>query len=604
MHNSLKETVLQSVDLVDVVGERISLTRKGKDFVGLCPFHPDHTPSLSVSAKKQIFKCWSCGAGGDVIKFVQMYDHVDFREALLILARRAGIDTASMRHDPQASALRDKLRQATEWARSHFQRNLWSTPAGEAAVAYARRRGLNDETMKRHGLGFAPDAWDDVLKAANKVSIQPETLEQAGLVAKSDKGKIYDRFRNRLMFPICDGSGRPIAFGGRTLGDDPAKYLNSPETPLFSKSRVLYGLDLARKAVEEHQEAIVVEGYLDAVLLRQYGFEQAVATLGTALTDAHVKLLRPLTETVVFCFDGDQAGQKAADRAVETALRHNIRVRVALLTQWKDPADCVTEAGAEAFAGVLKSAIDALQFKWSLMVKSFGDQPRTRRIAAEEFLRFVAEISAAGGLNPLDQGLLVGRLSDLLALPTASVYGLLVKAKAATKREASSITPDTLDDTSAYTASIRGLPAGLVTAVEGLFGVLLTDSKFSGLVDGAFQTAVGYSEPWRRLHLICRQLQDEFGDFTRADVLARCEDSELCELASRSCAQVDEATPLDVALRLAHERLRLELDSLQRNDLRGRLQKAQADDAGGEQAFRSLLEVGRRQNAVLPTENP
>jgi DNA primase len=266
MDNSLKDKVLEATDIVEVVGERVTLTRRGKDFVGLCPFHPDHKPSLAVSPSKQIFKCWSCGAGGDAIRFVQLRDRVDFREALVTLARRAGIELRSSPADRQSAELREQLQAAVIWARQHFQRNLLSAPGGQHALAYALQRGLTPQTIERHGLGLAPDAWDDLLNAARRTGLRLEVLQQAGLIATNESGKTYDRFRNRLIFPIADALGRPVAFGGRTLGDDPAKYLNSPETVLFSKSRVLYGLDLARSSIEERKAVIVVEGFLDAAL--------------------------------------------------------------------------------------------------------------------------------------------------------------------------------------------------------------------------------------------------------------------------------------------------------------------------------------------------
>ena len=258
-------------------------------------------------------------------------------------------------------------------------------------------------------------AWDDLLTAARKTGLSEEALQRAGLITTNEKGRTYDRFRNRLIFPISDGVGRPVAFGGRTLGDDPAKYLNSPETSLFSKTRVLYGLDLARQEMEAQNAAIVVEGYLDAVLLHQFGFKHTVAVLGTALTGAHVKLLKQRAEKVVLCFDGDQAGMRAADRALQASLVGGIDVKVAVLDAGMDPADCVLQRGREGFERALQSATDALEFKWTLTERSFGEaSPRARRAAIEALLEFVATVTAAGGIDPLGQGLLVRRISDML----------------------------------------------------------------------------------------------------------------------------------------------------------------------------------------------
>ena len=353
MHNSLKERVLESIDIVDVIGERVSLARKGREYVGLCPFHDDHRPSMSVSPQKQIFKCWSCGVGGDVIKFVQLSQRVEFKEALAILARRAGIELRRSSSDERSAALREQARETLSWARSRFQRNLRETPGGKQAAEYAHTRGMTDATIERFRLGYAANSWDDLLAQSRQAGISQAVLQQAGLITTNEQGKTYDRFRNRLIFPINDALGRCVAFGGRTMGDDSAKYLNSPETALFSKSRVLYGLDAARQAISGAREAVVVEGYTVAVLLSQACVGNVLATLGTSLTDAHVKLLARLSDRVVMCFDSDEAGQRAADRAVETALRHRIDVLVTVMPEGQDPADFITGQGVDAFKRAL-----------------------------------------------------------------------------------------------------------------------------------------------------------------------------------------------------------------------------------------------------------
>lgn len=602
MHNSLKDKVLESTDLVDVVGERVSLKRRGKEYVGLCPFHNDHKPSLSVSPKKQIFKCWSCGAGGDVIKFVQMLDRVDFREALAKLARRAGIDVREGPGDRAVAGRRDLVRRAMKWAREVFRRSLHETAEGKAALEYALQRGIDEETIRRHGLGFAVDSWDHLLRAAERAQVPTAVLHDGGLIATNDSGKTYDRFRNRLVFPITDALGRVVAFGGRTLGDDPAKYLNSPETVLFSKSRVLYGLDLARKAIEERREVLVVEGYMDAVLLHQHGFEHTVATLGTALTDAHLRVLRPLADAVVLCFDGDQAGERAADRAVETALKSRIPVRVVVLSSGKDPADCLSASGAAGFESELKQSIDALQFKWRLTVRAFGDRDeRSRRAAVEDFLAFVAGVGTAGGIDPVEQGLLISRLSELLSVPAGTVYELLARAKSTVRRTTPSSAVSS-GETSEYEATIQGLPRAVVTAVEDVFAAVLNDASLMQNLEAPFEAAIAYCDTWQRLHAICSDLSEQRSDFGRKDVLGRCEDSALCELVSRCCSRANADDAPAVTLRAALERLGSEFDVLKMDALRGNLREPDNADKGAHRAFESLLAVSRKQHAVLPAE--
>jgi DNA primase len=599
MHNSLKEKVLESIDIVEVVGERVSLTRKGREYVGLCPFHDDHRPSLSVSPQKQIFKCWSCGAGGDVIKFVQLSHRVEFREALAILARRAGIELRRSPADDRSAADREQIRRAVAWARAHFQRNLRETPAGKLATGYARQRGMTDATIQRFGLGYAADAWDDLLSQARRAGLSQQVLRQAGLITTNEKGKTYDRFRDRLIFPICDSLGRCVAFGGRTLGDDPAKYLNSPETPLFSKSRVLYGLDLARRAIMASREVIVVEGYTDVVLLSQAGIENAVATLGTALTDAHMKLLAPLADRVVMCFDNDEAGLRAADRAVEGALRHRVETRVVIIPGGQDPADFVIGQGAEGFEWLLQSAIDALEFNWNRTVEAYSEAGRRgQRDAVEAFLRFVARVTQGGGIDPLDQGLLVGRLADMLGLPSGTVYELLAQAKVAAVRESSSQTPDT-SEMSAYDASIRALPAGLVSAVEESFGLALLGTEYLLALRDALDSAVRHCETWRHLHRMLGALREERGSYTRADVIRTCDDSAACELISRASTRVPSGTVDPEMCQPARHRLLSQLEVLQIGSLRGDLRADHRDANDRERAYRSLLDVAKRQHSVL-----
>jgi DNA primase len=600
MHNSLKEKVLESVDIVDLVGEHVALTRKGREYVGLCPFHDDHRPSLSVSPGKQIFKCWSCGAGGDVIKFVQLSQRVDFREALDILARRIGIEPHHQDNHDRSAALREQLRHALTWARAHFQRNFRETGGGKHAAAYARERGMNEATIARFGLGYAADAWNDLLAHATRAGISRDVLQQAGLVTATDNNRTYDRFRNRLIFPICDATGRPVAFGGRTLGNDPAKYLNSPETPLFSKSRVLYGLDQARKSITAAREAVVVEGYTDAVLLSQAGIEHVVATLGTALTDAHVKLLSSLSDRIIMCFDSDDAGLRAADRAVETALRHRVEVAVAVLEEGQDPADYVVKQGPEAFRSLLLSAIAALEFRWNRTLEAYrqGGQ-QGQRDALEAFLRFVARVTYQGAMDPvLDQGRLISRLSDLLALPAAVVYEHIAKARAAAARESSS-TALNVSDLSEYDLATRRLPQALVIAVEELFGLALSTPECFDELKEALAAGSRFCEPWGRLNRVIVSLVERRGSYAKADVIKSCDDAALCELVSRASTRAAPGPDNAEACRAVSERLMTELDLLQMEDLRGQLRPDAQEREAQERAFDSLRDVARRHHSVL-----
>ena len=604
MHNSLKEQVLESVEIVDVIGERVSLQRKGREYVGLCPFHDDHRPSMSVSPQKGIFKCWSCGAGGDVIKFVQLSQRVDFKEALLILARRAGIETSVTEVDQRAAQMRERGRNTLAWARTHFQNNLKATAGGRRAFDYSLQRGISETTIERFGIGFAADQWDDLLSNAGRVGISPEILNEVGLITTNENNKTYDRFRNRLIFPINDTTGRCVAFGGRTLGDDPAKYLNSPETPLFSKSRILYGLDLARKSITAAREVVVVEGYTDVVLLSQAGIDNVVATLGTALTDAHMKLLSHYTDRVVMCFDSDEAGLKAADRAVETALRHRVEVKVMVMGDGEDPADFVIGRGVDAFKSLLLSAIGALEFRWKRTVESFQHSgQRGQRDAIEAFLRFVARATLAGGINdPVDHGQLVNRLAGLLSLPSTTVFELLAKTKAGIAREKTEKADDIIDR-SGYDQVIQGVPLSIVATVEELFGLALSSPESFTEMEEALAAGSQFCEVWKLLIAIIEDLVVQQGHYTKADVIGCCNDAVLCELVSRTSERVGSGPVEADLVHATCEHLLSELDLLQMAQYSERLHRPGGDRSCQEQAFVSLCDVASRQHHVLGAEH-
>lgn len=571
MHNSLRDNVLERVDLLEVIGERVALKRKGKEYVGLCPFHDDHKPSMGVNPAKGIFKCWSCGAGGDVIKFVQLYERVDFKEALRQLAQRAGLELRNTPEQKAEDSRREQLRKVLAWAAQHFQRNLAAGGAGRAAREYARGRGLSDASLDRFQVGLAADAWDDLLSAARQARVPLDLLNEAGLTSTSQAGKTFDRFRNRLMFPIRDALGRVVAFGGRTLGNDDAKYLNSPETALFSKSRILYGYDQARDAIRKRGRVIVTEGYLDTVLLQQHGVEHAVATLGTALTDAHVKLLKPLVEDILLCFDGDEAGQRAADRGIDTSLRQSVRTRVVLFPDGTDPADCVQQGGVAALDEMLARAQDALEFKWSQTLTALnGGALNSRRDAIETFLRSVASACVAGKLDPIELGLLTRRISDLLALPGDQVYRLLAQQRENLQRGPAHEPGSEAVESDVYRLALADVPPALIPATEEIFGLLLEEGRFFDRLDETFAEAVGYCELWQQLFDIMRDTADATGTVTFPEVMARLDDTGMLELVQRVRERVGEVADRDPFFDGAMRRLREELDAIRITDLRGR----------------------------------
>jgi len=421
------DRVLQATDVVDLVSQHVALKKQGREFVGLCPFHEDHRPSMHVSPAKQIFKCFVCGAGGSAIQFLMQYEKLSFPEAVRALAERAHIaapDDAEA--GPRGDGLgKDELRNVTTWA-ARFYREQLQGPAGRAALDYARGRGLSDESIRRFGLGYAPDAWEALLTAGRKQGYSDRQLEAAGLVRRRDEGAgCYDRFRNRLLFPILDGMGRVIGFGGRALADDePAKYLNSPQTPLFDKSAQLYALNWARDAIVSTGTAVVVEGYLDALIPLQAGVGNVVATLGTALTDQHVRLLGRYAREAVLVFDADAAGAAAAERALEVFLAQQVHVRVATVPAGKDPCDYCLAEGPEALRAVVDEAPDALEHVWRqrlAAVQRAGGNLADRRRLIEEFLTLVVSSAAYGAIDGVRRGQLAQHIAHLLNVPAGDL---------------------------------------------------------------------------------------------------------------------------------------------------------------------------------------
>jgi DNA primase len=350
------DDLVARADIVEVIGRRVPLKRAGREFKACCPFHEEKTPSFTVSPTKGFYHCFGCGAHGTAVGFLMDYDHLGFVEAIEALAGMVGVDVPRTESDKPARRY-DELFELNENVARRWRRKL---AEHAPAVDYLKQRGIDGATAKRFGLGFAPEGWSMVLDRYGKTPEDTERLLAAGLIIRNDEGRHYDRFRDRLMFPIRDARGRTVGFGGRTLGDGEPKYLNSPETVLFHKGRELYGLYEARQALRDIERLVVVEGYMDVVALARHGIDFAVATLGTATTPDHLNRLFRLTDNVDFCFDGDRAGRKAAWRALETALplvREGRQIRFTFLPDQHDPDSYVNEFGPNAFVAALDSGV-------------------------------------------------------------------------------------------------------------------------------------------------------------------------------------------------------------------------------------------------------
>ena len=356
---SFADRVKQQADIVRVVGEYVRLRKSGQNFTGLCPFHSEKTPSFAVHPVKQIYHCFGCGVGGDVFKFVMEMDKVPFPDAVRAVAEKCGIPVPRAReHTPeerrenqQRTSLVDLHREVAAF----FAQQLAGTLEGKAARAYLLDRGLDTEAIARFGIGYAPSGGDALLRAV-KQKYPEKVLETSGLFSRDQGGRPYDRFRRRIMFPIANDSGKIVAFGGRALGDDLPKYLNSPETPIYSKSSVLYHLDRAKEALRQSDFAVLVEGYMDAIAVARAGISNVVASCGTSLTETQVKLINRFTRRIVVNYDPDTAGQAATERSLTILLEHGADVRVLALPGGKDPDSFIRAEGAPAYEKLLAAA--------------------------------------------------------------------------------------------------------------------------------------------------------------------------------------------------------------------------------------------------------
>ncbi|HAD10223.1 MAG TPA: DNA primase [Porticoccaceae bacterium] len=435
------DDLLDRIDIVDVIGARIDLRRTGKNHSARCPFHDEKTPSFSVSPDKQFFYCFGCGAGGNAIGFVMDYDRIDFPRAVETLAAMAGmtVPTENTGEDPR-SRRRQVLYEILEKADDYY-RNQLRQPTASKAVAYLRERGLSGEIARDYHIGYAPAGWDNLIQLVKQEEAEVQLLIEAGLaIHREDNQRIYDRFRDRIMFPIRDNRGRTIAFGGRVLGDDKPKYLNSPETLAFHKRRELYGLYEASRKSRNLDRLLVVEGYMDVLALAQFGIDNAVATLGTATTLEHLEKIFRYTSEVVFCFDGDEAGRKAALRAMETALPAMSDGRSAkflFMPEGEDPDTLVREIGPEAFNRRLAEAKPLSTFL-------FEHAGTGLDLSLPDDLASFSQ-RAAPLINQLPEGvfqqLLLDQLAGKTGLAPDTLKQLLASAPLGTKE--SSTAPDT-----------------------------------------------------------------------------------------------------------------------------------------------------------------
>jgi len=439
--NTFIDDLIDRADIVDVIDSRVKLKRTGKNYSACCPFHDEKTPSFTVSPDKQFFYCFGCGASGNALGFVMDFERLDFVGAIESLAKDMGLDVprekstfkpgerAAGSFGPSAK-VRNPLYTHLETAEKFFKIQLRKHTDSAKAIDYLKNRGLTGEIAKTFGIGFAPPGWANLLNQINPNSDSKTTkqLIECGMVVENhDSGKTYDRFRDRIMFPIRDTKGRVIGFGGRVLGDEKPKYLNSPETPVFSKGKELYGLYEARKATRKLERLVVVEGYMDVVALAQKGITWAVATLGTATTAEHLERMFKYVNQVVFCFDGDAAGRTAAVRALDNALpvlKDGCEIRFLFLPDGEDPDTLVRSQGADAFIREVEDAMPLSHF----LLETAGSQLDLGSVDGRARLATEAAPRVAKLKDGVFKSLMIGDLSERTGLDRASIESLVEQA--------------------------------------------------------------------------------------------------------------------------------------------------------------------------------
>jgi len=412
--------VKDAAQIVDIIGEHVALKRTGVNLKGRCPFHAEKTPSFIVNPDRQSFHCFGCGEGGDVFTFLMKYHRLTFPEALKELARRYHIELPAsgfQARDQAQAEKRQTLFAINRQAAESYHEYLLRDPAAAPARSYLAQRGVPQEAIEKYKLGYAPDRWDFLIKQCSRVNLALEDVAEAGLVVKRDRGGYYDRFRNRVLFPIYELTGRVVGFGGRILGTGEPKYLNSPETPIFNKSRTLFGLYQHRESIRRLKQAVIVEGNFDLLSLAIHGIDYGVAPLGTALTPAQVRTIKGYVDEVLLLFDGDDAGLKAAMRTVPIFLAEQVQARVAILPAGHDPDTFIMEYGRPALEKYLADAVPLPEFVFEQLLEKYGLTMEGKGRILKELQPLVESVAD----DPLQRSVLISRFCDRLELDVQQV---------------------------------------------------------------------------------------------------------------------------------------------------------------------------------------
>jgi len=524
IRDDIKQQILDRSDIAEVIGEHIQLRPAGSRFKALCPFHKEKTPSFIVSPDKQIFHCFGCQTGGDVIKFIQLHENLDFVGALEYLARRVGVRLEwTGEEQPQGAPWEERL---LHDAMSYYQQQLKKTEHPDVR-SFLKKRGLDANLVARFQIGYADPQWDSLVRYFQRKKVEPEQLVRAGLAAEGTPGQFRDWFRHRLLFPILTLSGQVVGFGGRALGDDPPKYINSPETRKFRKGRLLYGLNLAKKALQEQKTALLAEGYMDVVALHRHGFTHTVASLGTALTEDQARLLKRYVERCFLVYDGDEAGRKAALRAIDVLRDVDLPCRVVSLPDGTDPDDLLSQQGREALDRLVAKAPDAFDFRMEWICRQYDTETlEGRRAVAHSMGGWLLAMP-----SELARAEYWGRLSERLKTPVHLLQQEVGRTRLRGRRtqlgDEESEKPPALE---------LGPPSRDQLAKQGLVALMLDSSEYVEPVKEfwlSHRRGEADSDPYDKIIDQALTLFEQQGKIEEGELLRRLEAEGCAHLLSR-----------------------------------------------------------------------
>ena len=613
-----KDRVKQATDIVDLISSYLELRRQGSNYTAPCPWHDDHRPSLQINAGRQSWKCWVCDVGGDVFSFVMRREGFEFREALEFLAERAGI-SLSNRLQPKTIAgnPNDKqtLYKAMDWAADQFHRCLLTGAEAEPARLYLQARGIHEKTIAQFKIGFVPNQWSWLLDRSKSTSFSPEVLQACGIVAKSERGSWYERFRGRVMFPIHDVQDRAIAFGGRVLpevaereeaeqGRPPAKYINSPETKLYSKSDNLFGLNLARPAIAQSRHLIIVEGYTDVIAAWRAGVENTSAVCGTALGERHIQVIKRYADLITLVLDGDEAGQKRTNEILELFIAANVDLRIATLPDGQDPCDFLEGRGAGEFRELVANASDALERKIEVETRGI-DLIRDTHRSSQALDRILSTIASSAGVartrsetRMRRQGILT-RLSQSFQIDLPALQNRIAELKSQKKRPLGG----------ASQLGSGGEPAGspkspVVKDLEkDLLAIVLRDEK---LIDQIIENiSPGQFVPgtYREIYeLICHCYHEgQAVNYHNLMVLIENPDLKfILEKLDEESIQKAETTEVDYAVQFerVHQAFEKEVDHLESREAKRALSESSINDEEETLILEQLLQKAKERRGI------